>query len=80
MVKLDKPEVSAEQRVTHTLTRLNRWADNFEANARSAAEREDYDRARDLTVRANDVRDIIAMLDGSEDDYIARVSDWNLPA
>lgn len=80
MVKLDKPEVSAEQRVAHAITRLNRWVSNCEANAQRATEREDYDRARDLTIRANDFRDVVAMLDGSEDGYIARLSEWNLPA
>ena len=69
--------VTDAQRIARTLQRLHRWVSNYEANSQREADRENYDEARRLMIRANDIRDIIAMLDGTDDEYIARLAEWD---
>jgi hypothetical protein len=66
-------KVTDAQRIAYTIARLKRWAENFDANADRAQARGDMGHALDLRKRANDARDVIEMLDGTEDDHIRAV-------
>lgn len=65
MSKQDGSAVTDSVRVAYTLRKLRRWLDNYETNGARYV--------RECAAHAQDVRDVIAMLDGSEDDYISRV-------
>lgn len=66
-------EVTIEDRVARALLVGNRWADNLEANAVQAHTDRDYKTMDALNARARDIRDLLAILRGDEDLYIAHL-------
>jgi len=60
-------------RVAYTLRRLNIWAGNFATNAKTYQAQGRHDAASQALTRERDCRDLIKMLDGSEDASILRL-------
>lgn len=65
-------EVTIEDRVAYAVKQGTRWADNLDANAYDAEHRaKDPERARHLRARETDIRDLLAILTGEKDSYLA---------
>jgi hypothetical protein len=66
--------VTDSERVAWALRKVNGWVECLEANAAHNELQGREKEGRDLRFRASELRDVIAMLDGTEDAYIAQVT------
>lgn len=69
----DTPKVSDGDRLAHALRKMRSWVENLESNATVPGI--PATRAQAMRSRADDLRDVIAILDGTMDDYIAQLLD-----
>lgn len=66
----EAPKVSDSDRLAHAASKVTQWIASLEANAAHDMKRDYIASARAMSARADDLRAVLAILDGSDDDYI----------
>lgn len=75
MAQTQAQTLTNDERVTYALETVSRWRDNYRINGARLAADGHTDRARVCEEHAQNLADIVAMLDGTDDAYIASVQE-----
>lgn len=68
--------ITDTDRLAHAQSKVTHWIASLDANAAHEAKRENYDKARNITARADDLRAVLDILNGTDDDYIRATGAW----
>lgn len=68
------PSATDAQRIAYALRKLTQWAENYERNGARHVREHNTAAAARCAAQAVDMRDVIDMLNGSEDAYILRLA------
>jgi hypothetical protein len=68
------PKVTDSERLAHAVRKVSHWVAFYEANGARHTREGREEAARSCAAHAQDLRDVLAMLDGTEDSYIAALA------